>query len=186
MLCYVCLALVTYDASCICHYFSDADSDSSGQKTKKKACVVNSHHRKPFLKSPQTMPEPFAVYKSPTIDAETREFKVDPSSARYLTTDGSTTGPSAYVLKAGQLDRDKPSDGKKDASGAFTTLSNLRMQLTGLQDDINEFLTRQMEQAKNKKLKEADEQRIQQEIDSLLDGGDGDDDDGSSGNIASR
>lgn len=50
-----------------------------------------------------------------------------------------------------------------------------------------------MEQAKNKKLKEADEQRIQQEIDSLLDGGDGDDDDdggveddGSSGNIASR
>ena len=49
------------------------------------------------------------------------------------------------------------------------------MQLTGLQDDINEFLTQQMEVAKNKKLKQDDEVRIRGEIDKLLDGGDDDD-----------
>ncbi|SCV03370.1 LANO_0G03730g1_1 [Lachancea nothofagi CBS 11611] len=116
---------------------------------------------------------PLAVYKSPNV--EEHRFQVDPSQDRYNTTNGTTTGPSAYVLEAGQIDKDKPSEPKRNEKGDFTYLSKLRMQLTGLQDDMNEYLTHQMELAKNKKLKQADEQRIRGEIDKLLDGGDGDD-----------
>ncbi|SCW03144.1 LAFE_0G03928g1_1 [Lachancea fermentati] len=121
------------------------------------------------------MAEPFAVYKSP--NEQDREFKVDSTSKRYQTTNGQTTGPSAYVVQAGQVDVDKPSDPKKDENGDYTYLSKLRMGLTGLQDDINEFLTEQMEKAKNKKYKQDDEIRIKGEIEKLLDGGDDDDDD---------
>ncbi|CAR23952.1 EKC/KEOPS complex subunit GON7 [Lachancea thermotolerans] len=121
------------------------------------------------------MPSPFAIYKSP--NSEPREFRVDPARDRYNTTNGTTTGPSAYVLQAGQVDRDKPSEPKCNEQGEFTELSILRMALTGLQDDINEYLTQQMEVAKNKKLKQDDEQRISGEINKLLDGGDDDDDD---------
>lgn len=119
------------------------------------------------------MPSPFAIYKSPHV--KSHEFQVDPSQERYNTTNGKTTGPSAYVLQAGQIDKDKPADPKLDANGTITELSTVRMQLTGLQDDINEFLTQQMEVAKNKKLKQDDEVRIRGEIDKLLDGGDDDD-----------
>ncbi|KAL3234540.1 EKC/KEOPS complex subunit GON7 [Nakaseomyces bracarensis] len=115
--------------------------------------------------------KPSAVYTSPI---EERSFTVDDSD-RYKTTNGVTTGPSSYVLNAGQVDRDRPSDAKVDAAGDVTYLGRLRTQLTGLQDDINEFLTAKMEQAKSKKQKTEDEQRIQKEINDLLDGGDDDD-----------
>lgn len=93
-----------------------------------------------------------ASYSSPTI---TKTFTADPTNPRYQTTNGKTTGPSDYVLNAGQIDRDKPSDPKEDENnkGHLTYLSNIRAQLTGIQDDINEFLTEQMEIAKNKRMK---------------------------------
>ncbi|SCV00896.1 LAMI_0G07998g1_1 [Lachancea mirantina] len=115
-----------------------------------------------------------AVYRAP--DVELKEFQIDASKQHYNTTNGATTGPSAYVLQAGQIDVDKPSEGRKNAQGEFTYLSKLRMHLTGLQDDLNEYLTQRMEQAKNKKLKQADEARIKAEIENLLDGGDDEDD----------
>lgn len=99
------------------------------------------------------MISPYAVYSSPQIPQKT--FEVDPQNPRYQTTNGKTTGPSDYVLNAGQIDRDKPSDPKMDPSNSEvpTYLSKLRMELTGVQDDINEFLTKQMEVAKNKRVK---------------------------------
>ncbi|SCU96026.1 LAFA_0G03840g1_1 [Lachancea sp. 'fantastica'] len=121
------------------------------------------------------MSEVSATYSSPEI--EKRVFSVDSSQNRYNTTNGSTTGPSAYVLQAGQIDKDKPAEPKRSNDGEFTFLSKVRMQLTGLQDDINEFLTHQMETAKNKKLKQDDELRIKSEIDKLLDGGEDDESD---------
>lgn len=111
------------------------------------------------------------MYTSPV---EEREFTVNEEEKRYKTTDGVTTGPSAYVLNAGQVDRDRPSDAKIDANGNTTYLGRLRCQLTGLQDDINQFLTVKMEEAKSKKQKTEDEKRIQKEINDLLDGGDDD------------
>lgn len=99
------------------------------------------------------MQAPSAVYTSPSHPI--KNFEIDPNDPHYQTTNGRTTGPSDYVLKAGQIDRDKPSDPKMDTTnhGIPTYLSQLRMQLTGLQDDINEFLTKQMENAKNKRIK---------------------------------
>lgn len=123
------------------------------------------------------MPQPFAIYSSPDITK--KEFTIDVNNDKYNTTNGKTTGPSTYVLNAGQVDIDKPSDPKIDSTTQQPTqLSQLRMSLTGLQDDINEFLTERMEIAKNKKLKTQDdkeEKRLQEEINELLDGGDGDD-----------
>ena len=124
------------------------------------------------------MVSPSALYTAP--DVSEKRFTVDRSSEKYQTTNGRTTGPSAHVLGAGQIDVDRPSDPKFLSDGRTPTpLSILRMELTGLQDDINEFLTERMELAKNKKLKtqsQADEQRIDKEITKLLDGGDDDDD----------
>lgn len=105
-----------------------------------------------------------AEYVSPD---QRRSFVAGP----HGTTDGVTTGPSAYVLNAGQVDRDRPVEARSVA-GKVTYLGQLRNQLTGLQDDINEYLTLRMEAAKSKKLKTADEQRIEKEINTLLDGGD--------------
>lgn len=96
---------------------------------------------------------PSAVYISPSHPL--KKFEIEPNDPHYQTTNGRTTGPSDYVLNAGQIDRDKPSDPKMDPTNPDvpTYLSQLRMQLTGLQDDINEFLTKQMEIAKNKRVK---------------------------------
>lgn len=123
---------------------------------------------------------PSATYGSP--DFGSKFFEISPSEPRYQTTDGKTTGPSPHVLNAGQVDRDRPSDPRRLKSGEYTPLGHLRAQLTGLQDDINEFLTEQMELAKRKKTKlqkssAEQEMRIQEEISKLLDGGDGDEDD---------
>ncbi|CCC71967.1 hypothetical protein NCAS_0I02990 [Naumovozyma castellii] len=126
------------------------------------------------------MTTPSAIYKHG--DELEKHFQVDINNARYKTTNGSTTGPSEHVLNAGQIDRDRPSDPKlldntESSSPSYTPLSLLRMQLTGLQDDINIFLTERMEVAKMKKSKlasDAEEKRIEEEIKVLLDGGDDD------------
>lgn len=125
------------------------------------------------------MHSPSATYYSP--DSEPVKFTIDTSNARFQTTDGKTTGASPHVLNAGQVDRDRPSEPKRGPTGDFTPLGQLRMHLTGLQDDINDFLTQRMELAKRKKAKihqgsEQQEKRIQSEIDELLDGGDGEED----------
>ncbi|CCD23071.1 chromatin DNA-binding EKC/KEOPS complex subunit GON7 NDAI_0B00370 [Naumovozyma dairenensis CBS 421] len=125
-----------------------------------------------------------AKYSSPDIPE--LHFTIDVNDKRYQTTNGMTTGPSEHVLNAGQIDRDRPSDPKllsgssSDVEPHYTELSKLRMHLTGLQDDINIFLTEQMELAKKKKIKlhsEEEEKRIDEEINELLDGGDGDEED---------
>ncbi|CCE61347.1 hypothetical protein TPHA_0A02650 [Tetrapisispora phaffii CBS 4417] len=98
---------------------------------------------------------PSALYNSKTFGE--KKFEVDPSKPQYQTTNGATTGPSEHVLNAGQVDIDRPSEPKlkEDNSNQVTYLSNLRCQLTGLQDDINVFLTEKMELAKGKKIKVA-------------------------------
>ena len=118
---------------------------------------------------------PVAQYSAPDgVETSFAPIRDDP---RYMTTEGRTTGPSDHVLNAGQIDRDKPSEPERTKDGSqLTYLGQLRTQLTGLQDDINEFLTGRMELAKNKKKAGADEKRIQEEINQLLDGGDGDED----------
>lgn len=123
------------------------------------------------------MLHPTATYSLP--DIEPTRFVVNPAEARFQTTDGKTTGASPHVLNAGQVDRDKPSEPRRTATGEMTPLGQLRANLTGLQDDINEFLTHRMELAKGKKAKtqqasEQQEKRIQNEIKELLDGRDDD------------
>ncbi|CAI4539843.1 ALH_1b_G0028340.mRNA.1.CDS.1 [Saccharomyces cerevisiae] len=118
---------------------------------------------------------PVAQYSAP--DGVEKSFAPIRDDPRYMTTEGRTTGPSDHVLNAGQIDRDKPSEPERTKDGSqLTYLGQLRTQLTGLQDDINEFLTGRMELAKNKKKAGADEKRIQEEINQLLDGRDGDED----------
>ncbi|CCH63114.1 hypothetical protein TBLA_0J01170 [Henningerozyma blattae CBS 6284] len=115
------------------------------------------------------------TYSSPDIPNKT--FQVNCNDAKYLTTNGKTTGSSEYVLKAGQIDRDRPSGPRRLPDGQLTYLSQLRCNLTGIQDDINEFLTERMQIAKSKKTKLTDtkeEARINDEINHLLDGGDDD------------
>lgn len=123
---------------------------------------------------------PSATYSLP--DSEPVKFTVDPANARFQTTEGKTTGASPHVLNAGQVDRDRPSEPKRNTAGQITALGQLRTGLTGLQDDINEFLTHRMELAKGKKPRiqadqEKQEKRIESEIKELLDGGDGEEED---------
>ena len=49
---------------------------------------------------------PSAVYISPSHPL--KKFEIEPNDPHYQTTNGRTTGPSDYVLNAGQIDRDKP------------------------------------------------------------------------------
>lgn len=120
-----------------------------------------------------------ASYSAPDISE--KQFTIDPSNPRYQTTNGKTTGASDHVLNAGQIDRDKPSEPRKSIMNPneLTYLGRLRTNLTGLQDDINQYLTQQMEIEKNKKNKLEsleEETRIEEEIKELLDGGDSDGD----------
>lgn len=122
---------------------------------------------------------PSATYTSPEI--ESHVFEVHPANPRYQTTDGQSTGPSPHVLNAGQIDVDKPSNPNRSENGELTALGQLRCHLTGLQDDVNEFLTNQMELAKRKKAKlqnsaVKEDERIEKEINELLDGNDNDQD----------
>ncbi|ODV84017.1 hypothetical protein CANARDRAFT_236872 [[Candida] arabinofermentans NRRL YB-2248] len=104
---------------------------------------------------------PTAIYTSPDL---TRNFHVDPSKSH--TTDGVTTGPSDHVLKAGAIDKDKPSLIPTDAK-----IGLLRAYLTTLQDDVNLFLTKRMAHDDLNSIEGDLERRI------LDDGVDEDDDD---------
>lgn len=78
---------------------------------------------------------PTGVY---THNGESTNFSSDVPISQ-LTTNGTTTGPSEYVLKAGIVDKDKPQE--MDPKNA---LSILRARLTNLQDQVNSFLTTKM------------------------------------------
>lgn len=78
------------------------------------------------------MSGPTAEYTSPD---KTQSFT---AGAGPHTTNGATTQISDIVLKAGGVDRDRPSEAKD------TYLGQLRGQLTTLQDQVNVFLTERM------------------------------------------
>ncbi|KAG7863801.1 hypothetical protein KL919_001116 [Ogataea angusta] len=65
-----------------------------------------------------------------------RTFEVDPSKPH--STSGRTNGPSDYVLAAGAVDRDAPTEAPD------TRIGRLRAYVTTLQDEVNEFLTERM------------------------------------------
>lgn len=108
---------------------------------------------------------PSAVYKTNGLQ---HEFTTDVPRDE-LTTEGKTTGPSEFVMSKGATDRDKPSEAKDSAMGL------LRCQVTRLQDDINEFLTRRMQQEASSKgdgiTKEQEAEELEKQ---LLDGADED------------
>lgn len=79
---------------------------------------------------------PTAVYK---YKGETVELT--PGDGPH-STDGSTQQISEVVIKAGGVDRDKPSE------HSDTSLGHLRARLTTLHDEINIFLTGRMNGAK--------------------------------------
>lgn len=101
---------------------------------------------------------PTASYSSPSLS---KEFTT--AHHQNHTTNGRTTGPSQFVLDAGAVDKDMPSEPKD------THLGRLRAQVTTLQDDLNEFLTQRMNTGPNDK-----EQELEKK---LLDGADEDSDD---------
>ncbi|KAG7879993.1 hypothetical protein KL905_001486 [Ogataea polymorpha] len=75
---------------------------------------------------------PTAEYAGPVL----KRFEVDPSKPH--STSGRTNGPSDYVLAAGAVDRDAPTE------ATDTRIGRLRAYLTTLQDEVNEFLTERM------------------------------------------
>lgn len=87
----------------------------------------------PPLKMSYPFSNPTAEYRAPDVS---HSFSIDPFATH--STSGKTTGPSDYVLGAGAVDRDKPTEHKD------TELGHLRAKLTTLQDDINVFLTKRM------------------------------------------
>ncbi len=89
---------------------------------------------------------PTAKYSSSDIN---KEFSVD--STKPLTTNGTTTGPSDYIINLTQgdyTDKNKPTNNKDTKTG------RLRAYVTDLQDQVNIFLTERMEIEK-KRAKEA-------------------------------
>jgi len=82
------------------------------------------------------MTAPTATYTHRSLS---KHFDIAQYPHTHHTTNGKTTGPSQYVVDAGCVDRDMPSTGNN------TQLSQLRAQLTTLQDDLNEYLTQRMQ-----------------------------------------
>ncbi|ONH70096.1 EKC/KEOPS complex subunit GON7 [Cyberlindnera fabianii] len=106
------------------------------------------------------MSSPSATYTSPS---STQEFTTSSIPPAELTTRGSTTGPSDFVLSKGAVDKDAPSEHKD------TYLGVLRAQVTNLQDQINVYLTERMRIQKEEEKESEMEKK-------LLDGGDDDSD----------
>ncbi|KAG7697847.1 hypothetical protein KL930_000098 [Ogataea haglerorum] len=75
---------------------------------------------------------PTAEYSGPV----SKRFEVDPTKPH--STSGRTNGPSDYVLAAGAVDRDAPTE------ATDTRIGRLRAYVTTLQDEVNEFLTERM------------------------------------------
>ncbi|KAF6014864.1 hypothetical protein HII12_001282 [Brettanomyces bruxellensis] len=96
---------------------------------------------------------PTAKYSSSDIH---KEFSVD--STKPLTTNGTTTGPSDYIINLTQGDY---TDNNKPTNNKDTKTGRLRAYVTDLQDQVNIFLTERMEIEK-KRAKEA-KRRLQAE-----------------------
>ncbi|KAH3899661.1 chromatin DNA-binding EKC/KEOPS complex subunit GON7 SCDLUD_003944 [Saccharomycodes ludwigii] len=94
---------------------------------------------------------PSAIYTAPNDNIGSHinhKFTIeDPNLPKYNTTNGKTSGPSEYLTKKA-IDSSNKEDiiNKDNASmpSRDSFLGELRMQLTGLQDDINEYLTERM------------------------------------------
>ncbi|CAK7906215.1 EKC/KEOPS complex subunit Gon7p [[Candida] anglica] len=91
--------------------------------------------------------DPIAIYSSPSGE---KEFT---SGEGPHTTNGKTTQISDIVIQAGGEDRDKPSEAKD------TNLGQLRAKLTTVQDQVNQFLTQQMNRVKDAKTEADDIER---------------------------
>lgn len=116
-------------------------------------------------KQKHMMTQPTATYSSPTIS---KEFNTADHPDSHHTTNGRTTGPSQFVLDAGAVDKDMPTEAKD------TYLGRLRAQVTTLQDDLNEFLTERMKAEADDKLAREKQEEFEK---ILLDGDDEDSDD---------
>lgn len=98
---------------------------------------------------------PVAKYTAPDLP---NELEITPGDGPH-TTNGRTTQISDIVIKAGGEDRDRPSpasDGR---------LGQLRGRLTSLQDNINTFLTKRMEQAKEDSSKDIERRILDDGVD---------------------
>lgn len=122
-----------------------------------------------------TVSDPIASYVSPSCS---KQFSTSDHPESHHTTNGRTTGPSQFVLDAGAVDKDMPSEPKD------TYLGGLRAKVTTLQDDLNEFLTERMQlESSNSIVKDAnsDNSKTQQQEEEfekkLLDGADEDSED---------
>lgn len=113
---------------------------------------------------------PTASYHAYGID---KQFTVSPDAPH--TTNGSTTGPSEYLISVTEgefVDRDKPSESKD------TRIGRLRAYVTTLQDDVNRYLTERMKQASTVDVNEEDlERRVLDEGGEDNEDDDDDDDD---------
>lgn len=105
---------------------------------------------------------PTAQYTSPDL---TKDFT--PGDGPH-TTNGKTTGPSDYVLNAGQVDKDASTE------SLGTNLGQLRAELTTIQDKVNIFLTERMKEAA---ASGNDDNSRNVDIDQLVAGGDEEEDD---------
>lgn len=117
-------------------------------------------------------PEKTIVTTTSTMDSSTRlpsaryvagettaTFTLEGVTPAELTADGTTTGPSPYLLEStgGQyVDRDRPA-----ALTAGTEMGALRGYVTRLQDDINVYLTKRI-QARGGRVEE-DEEKEEEE-----------------------
>ncbi|KAH3665771.1 hypothetical protein OGAPHI_003959 [Ogataea philodendri] len=81
---------------------------------------------------------PSAQFEGPV----SKSFAIDPSSSH--STHGRTNGPSDYVLAAGAVDRDAPTE------AGDSQIGRLRAYVTTLQDEVNEFLTARMKGGQEK------------------------------------
>ncbi|VEU21371.1 DEKNAAC102734 [Brettanomyces naardenensis] len=110
---------------------------------------------------------PSACYTAPDLE---KEFMVSTSAER--TTNGSTTGPSDYLLRVTEgdyVDKDRSREGKD------TRIGRLRGYVTSLQDQVNVFLTTRMNESKQAANEKAEEESIERRV--LDEGADTDDDD---------
>lgn len=87
---------------------------------------------------------PSAQYTAPGVN---KSFTTNGVPLDSLTSNGSTSGPSPYLLQSTNgtyVDKDKPSDLNLDSS-----MGRLRGYVTKLQDDINVYLTERIKETGN-------------------------------------
>ena len=108
------------------------------------------------------MSGPTALYTNTNNETETKEFTVS-KDVSNLSSDGTTTGPSPYLLESTNgeyIDKDKPAP-----LNLGNPMGVLRGQVTDLQDQINVFLTERIQQSKNGDVEEIDEDEDEEKED---------------------